>query len=239
VLARPALFWASTERFDVDAAEERLTPAERLRAQRYRDPASRSRFVLGAQLLRHAVEDETGVAADAFVVTRRCADCGREHGRPLVAPATTDDETEGRLRDVSVSVSHSGAWVVVAVCAAGLVGVDIEVGTDRAAAGLLDDLVLHPAEVDPAPATRERLLRAWVRKEALLKATGDGLRLPPAGILLSERPRLRVDAWAERPELVPRSAIVDLDYPADVVGAVAVVGDGAGPVVVEPVVNRW
>lgn len=235
MLVRPALFWASIEPGAVpgilDAAALGLSPAERSRAERFRDADSRSRFVVGAHLLRHAVEEETGVARDDFVVTRRCPDCGREHGRPVISPARP--EGSAAVRDVEVSVSHSGPWVVVALSSGVPVGVDIEVEADGATTGLRSDLVLHPREVERAPVTSDRLLRTWVRKEALLKATGDGLRLPPAGILLGEG-RVTVEAWEERPELARRAAIVDLDAPTGVVGAVAVVG-ADGPVGLEPV----
>jgi 4'-phosphopantetheinyl transferase len=78
---------------------------------------------------------------------------------------------------------------LVAVSRGRLVGVDIE-KLDAAGPMARRDAVLHP---DERARDTEELTTTWVRKESLLKATGDGLRVDPAEIRLSdpdEEPRL-------------------------------------------------
>lgn len=116
-----------------------------------------------------------------------------------------------------MSVAHGGAWVVVAVCAFAPVGVDVE-PVGRGFEEELVEQVLAPVERDG-----EGVLVAWVRKEAVVKATGDGLRVEPREVVVSvggERPR--VLAYPGRPELVGSVAIADVAPDREHVGAVAV-----------------
>jgi 4'-phosphopantetheinyl transferase len=131
--------------------------------------------------------------------------------------------------EVSLSVAHGGAWVVVAVAALAPVGVDVEPLTQTIDVEGLAEQVLAPSErdaliADPNQARRARaLLTAWARKEAVLKATGDGLRVDPRDVVLSPPgtpPRLL--AFAGRPELAGACAIADLAPDDEHVGAVAV-----------------
>ena len=103
-----------------------------------------------------------------------CSRCGGPHGRPVVQVAVLSD------RIPFVSISRRSGVIVVAVSSDGPVGVDAErVG---AATSDIAGVVLHPSErADDA----EALTTTWVRKEALLKATGHGLTADPAGIVLS------------------------------------------------------
>ena len=115
-------------------------------------------------------------------ITHRCDACGsHEHGRPLVAGA------DGSFVDVHVSLSRAGGLVALAATLAGPLGIDIEsLAAVRAAA--FDDVAFDPDERDAlravaeargaAGADRMRAL-AWSAKEAVLKATGTGLRTDP------------------------------------------------------------
>lgn len=128
-----------------------------------------------------------------------------------------------------VSVAHGGAWVAVAVSALAPVGVDVEPLTRALEVGALAEQILAPAErdllatVEGDDARRRALLVWWTRKEAVLKATGDGLRVDPRELVLSapDTPP-RLVAFAGRPELASTCAIADLAPDGDHVGAVAV-----------------
>lgn len=153
------------------AASDVLADAEQSRAERYRRRADHDRFVLGALLLRAVASARSGVEPAAVVVDRLCNECGRQHGRPRLPGA-----------DLEVSVSHSGALVVLAESIDGRVGVDVERRIDALDRELVD-AACHPRE-RPFVAGIDEFLTYWCRKEAVLKATGDGLRIPMTDILV-------------------------------------------------------
>lgn len=108
-----------------------------------------------------------------------------ERGKPFVhRPAT----------DLSFSVTHTAGMTVVALACGGEVGVDAE-PLDRDVEGWT--LWRHAlsererASLGEQPPTRNTtLLRAWVRKEALLKAAGVGLAVEPVTVELSAAGRI-------------------------------------------------
>src|SRR3546814_6922343 len=108
---------------------------------------------------------------------------------------------------LNTSLSHSGTAVAIALTGAGAIGVDIEPASR--ARGLLDlaSRICHPIELTalsamPEPAREAALLRLWVRKEALLKALGVGLRWEMSGfearddrpINVTDRKRTRLNS---------------------------------------------
>jgi 4'-phosphopantetheinyl transferase len=152
------------------ALDALLDQVERSRADAFLRPEDRSRFVIGAALLKLAVAHRSGLPAGSVSVDRRCGDCGGPHGRPLVPGS-----------DLDVSVAHSGSRVAVAVSSVGAVGVDIE---HRAAGRLLPaaEQVLTGSEPLSRP---EDFLTYWCRKESVVKATGDGLRISLRKVVVS------------------------------------------------------
>lgn len=173
-----------------------LDPVERGRRDRYLREADRDRFTLGVAITRLAAGELLGTAPDRVPITRTCADCDKPHGPPVI---------EG---GPYLSVSHSGDRVAVAVSPYGPVGVDVEEDSDR----ISDDIArLLLADDEPRPG-RAGLLAYWTRKEALLKATGDGLRVPLAELHVTppgEPPRLR--GWDGRPGITDRLGMYALD----------------------------
>jgi 4'-phosphopantetheinyl transferase len=198
-------------------------PAERARAGRYASPADAHRSLASAWLLRTALGRRLGADPAALVLDRTCAACGEQHGRPrLVEPAGTGLE---------VSVSHAGDRIGVALTRHGAIGLDVEqVDPALDVTGLVRRVLTlaEHAEVAGEPAA---FLARWVCKEAVLKATGHGLRLDPRTIEIAgpaDRPVLR--GWP-LPEPPATAHLVRLSPGPGHVAALALLGaDPAPPV---------
>ena len=106
-----------------------------------------------------------------MTIERSCDQCGQPHGKPRVPGS-----------DLHVSVSHSADLTVVALAEAGPVGIDVEAKTLRDVVGLAEN-VLSPREVLGDP---DDFYVYWCRKEAVVKATGDGLRVPFVDVVVSD-----------------------------------------------------
>ena len=196
-----------------------LDHEEQLRSAEYRFNLDRRRFELGAVLLRLAVRT-VGWREGAIRVDRTCNLCGKPHGRPRVVGFNGH-----------VSVSHSGNVVAVAITSAGPVGLDVEAIDGRAATEYrsLADLVVSATErsfVD----SRTAFLKVWTRKEAVLKATGYGLRVPMAEVIISS-PYREPKLISLRGERSIPCFIQDIDAGAGYCAAVAVFANSAIDVV--------
>jgi 4'-phosphopantetheinyl transferase len=170
------------------------------------DPAEADR------LLTHEVARFHGLSVAEVDVARSCATCGSgDHGRPVV-------DTAART---FLSLARAQGVLLVAVSDDAPVGVDVE----RADAGGFPgfaDVALHPLE---DANTAEECATAWVRKEALLKATGHGLQVDPRTIRISDEDQPRLLVWPTEP--VPDVQFLDLEI--DGYAACLAVLDGQMP----------
>jgi 4'-phosphopantetheinyl transferase len=152
------------------AHDELLDEVERARAAAFVRPDDQARFVVGVALLKLTLADHMRCPGRSVRVDRRCQSCGEPHGRPQVLGS-----------DLHVSLSHSGSLVAVACSRAGAVGIDVEHrGTARALPPARS--ILTPAE--PLGRT-EDLYTYWCRKESVVKATGEGWRIPCREVVVS------------------------------------------------------
>lgn len=206
------VWWAEARQASADHVRL-LDPDERARRAALRQDADRDRFTVGAALLRLVAGADLGERPERVPVRRVCPDCHRPHGKPAVPGS-----------GLELSVSHSGDWVAVAATRAGPTGVDVErVRTDIDLASLARH-VLSPAERDWFGAADFFL--CWTRKEAVAKATGDGLRLPMPSLTVSrpgDPPRLLLAEG--RADLPARTVLRDLRPDPDHCAAVAVLSD--------------
>ena len=201
-----------------------LDDTERQRWAGYRRDADRERFLAGCALAKMAIADYSGQRPGDVSFDRTCRNCGRPHGKPALRG--------GRLE---LSVAHSGDLVAVAVAAAP-VGVDVEQlegrtrplgrdGDPDALARLtLADTERAALAAGPPPGRARAFLVAWTRKEAVTKATGDGLRAAFRDVIVAAdhgRPRLVAWPYPQTPESV---SLHDLDTEAGYVAALAVIG---------------
>jgi 4'-phosphopantetheinyl transferase len=144
-----------------------LSADELDRAGRFHFARDRDRFVVGRGLLRALLGAYTGAAPAELQFDYS------PHGKP-------------RLRDrdgVSFNVSHSENRAVFAFTPGAAVGVDIEVLDSRPSDALVAGRFFSPTEVRellalPLDARPRAFLTCWTRKEAFIKARGEGLSLP-------------------------------------------------------------
>jgi 4'-phosphopantetheinyl transferase len=148
-----------------------LDAHERERLARFRRPGDRARY-LAAHALARLVLGGPGRAAAALTFDRTCR-CGAAHGKPVLPGGP------------GFSLSHAGELVGVAVRPGGAVGLDVEQVRDLADLPAMAAHVHSPSErARGAAPDRAAFFRTWTRKEALLKATGDGLATPMTAITL-------------------------------------------------------
>lgn len=142
----------------LDAVGGTLTETERARADRFTREQDRLDFVAAHLLVRYCAAKILDMRACVLTLEQRCDRCGRPHGRPFITEAP----------ELSVSLAHTAGYVTAAA-GPGKVGVDAEHATGGQADENLVSLALTPAEAGLVGMDNRRLIRQWVRKEALVK----------------------------------------------------------------------
>lgn len=201
-----------------------LDEFERRRWAAFRREQDRERFLTGCVLAKTALARYTGQDPAGIRFDRTCGRCGEPHGKPVIVGGGPGH-----------SVAHSGDLVAVAVARAP-VGVDVEQadGRQRLLGGdgdpeALARLALAPAEqavlaAVPASGRARAFLVAWTRKEAVTKATGDGLRAAFSEVVVAaDAGPPRVLSWPY-PRPPGGVSLLDLDAGAGYVAALAVLG---------------
>lgn len=195
-------------RVPVDGSPDDTTPLsdeEKARAARLRRQADRDRFTTAWVLVRRVLAARLRTDPAGLRFRRTCRSCGRDgHGKPALL------DGEGW----EFSLSHAGEHVLLAVSDAGPVGADIEAAGDHLSA--VAHLVRSPRE---HVETADEVLRIWVRKEAVLKATGDGLSVPMSSFSVTPF------TWPSDPTVAARMALAEPEVPAGYRAAVAVLPD--------------
>ncbi len=178
------LWWFDTRAEIVRPADAAVMDAgERRRARTLLSALDRHRFEVAHVMLRRVLARYLAAAPGELRLGRqRCPRCGRGPGRPVLLP--------GNGAAPWFSLAHSGDLVLIAV-AARPVGADLEQDPARCVCPVGE--VLHPADAAPLaqlaePDRHRAVIGCWVRAEAVLKCTGEGiahgltgLRLGPAG----------------------------------------------------------
>jgi 4'-phosphopantetheinyl transferase len=211
-----------------DRAIALLDRGEHEKLARLRRASDRARYVAAHALLRLLVARRWGIDPTAVEVRATCTRCCGNHGRPTVTPPPGH-------QTLHVSIAHAGDRVVVAATALGPVGVDVEVDSCADFAGF-DGVSLAESERREltSMSSGQQLTgrtRIWVRKEAVLKATGDGLSVDPRRVVVSPPSQpARLLAW--RDGSVDPSAVhlTDLQLGSGYAGCAALLGPRTAPV---------
>ncbi len=162
---------------------EIVSEDERHRASLFRDPFGRERFLVGRGMVRRILGRYCSASAHSLRF-----ETGR-YGKP-----------ELRNSHFHVNWSHAGSAWVLAITASGAVGVDIE--SDQRANAWQGPMSVAYAEqeqafvLDEPGSAADRFLAIWTLKEALFKATGQGLHDSMSSVSIVG-PDLMVHRWLD------------------------------------------
>ena len=167
--AEVALWWGTLAASDGEIARVSgwLASAEHARAARFGREALSRRYILGRALLRWVLGNALGLPPPAVPIVRGV------RGRPQLANGAGIDFNISHTRDVAlIGIAHTRR-----------IGVDVErADRDVRADGLARKFLTSAEQATLAPLPeaerRARFLRYWTCKEAMSKATGDGLSAP-------------------------------------------------------------
>lgn len=187
-----------------------LSEGERQRAARIRADAPRQRFVLTRSALRALLARYLDAPPPSIAFVQG------PHGKPALA--------ESAESDLRFNLSHSGDQALLAFTCGHDVGVDIERVSGARDATAIASRFFATQEAEalraiPEAARPAAFFRCWVRKEACLKALGEGIGhgLARIAVGVDERP-----AGFRR---IGSVALADLEVAPGYVAAVATTGD--------------
>ena len=193
-----------------------LSKDERARAGRFRFDHDARRFVVARSglraLLGRYLRLDPGDVAFTYLA----------HGKPAL---------DGVHSIMSFNLSHSGEVAVVAAGWDRAVGVDVELRRPLPDLSALAARSFAPRELAVLEALPEAerptaFFRCWTRKEAFIKATGQGLAQPLDAFVVSlapEEPARFLDIEGD-PAALARWTLYDLQPPTGYAGALAVEG---------------
>jgi|SRR5215472_6371383 len=183
-----------------------LSADERAKAERFYVERDRRHFVVARGVLRTILSRYLNQAPEALSF------CYGPHGKPALA-----GESDGA--GIRFNLSHSRELALYAITRGREVGIDVEgVRADlvvaEIAAQFFSPRELAMLQTLPADEQRQAFFRCWTRKEAYIKARGDGLSMrldgfdvslapgQPAAILGAHRGPSEASRWLLR-DLAP------------------------------------
>lgn len=191
-----------------------LSEDELKRADRFYFEHDRHRFIVGRGKLRSLLARYLQVAPDGIEFRYSAK------GKPMLANVE---------QGLHFNLSHSGGLALYAI-ASEPVGIDLEQIRDLSDAQQLAKRFFIPAEAEaiatlPMAQKQSAFLNAWTRKEAYLKATGDGLAgLDEVEVSLIPGMPAKLVAIQGNSELASQWFIGELHPHPDYVAAVAIAG---------------
>lgn len=147
-----------------------LSPDEQVRSQRFRFAHDRGMFLFSHGLLRSLLAGYTGLLREEIEYGYT------KYGKPYLHQGAGADRIEFNL-------SHSGDVVMIGVARNFLVGVDVEnikplADMDQIAARFFSAFEQSDLGTLSGAARTAAFYHCWTRKEALIKASGEGLSMP-------------------------------------------------------------
>ena len=184
VLSRGAVhvFLLRLAAFDAAELTANLCPTEKARAARLKVAKARAQFIITRAALRQLLANYLGSAPRALAFTTG------PRGKPAIGP-------DWRQKRIEFNVSHAADYALLALSLGNRLGVDIESVPRPVDYRALANRFFSAPEQEafkklPQAAACAAFYRVWSRKEACLKATGQGLAGGLAGfsVPLEETP---------------------------------------------------
>jgi 4'-phosphopantetheinyl transferase len=175
-----------------------LSPEEQARADQFHFAVDRMRCIIGRGVLRMLVGHCLGIPPDTLRLGQN------RFGKPCLLA--------GRAPTLQFNVSHSGELILIALAFERDVGVDVERIRTELATAEIAARYFSPRECRAlmglaADLQSDAFFTCWTRKEAYIKARGDGLALPldqfdvsflpdePARLVETRHDPTEVDRW--------------------------------------------
>ncbi|HYR85885.1 MAG TPA: 4'-phosphopantetheinyl transferase superfamily protein [Terriglobia bacterium] len=169
--------WLSGDDETVMSCSSVLSPAERERAASFKFEELRRKYVLSRGILRALLSRYVLASPQELRFTVRA------NGKPALL---------GSVFDIRFNVSHSGEAAIFAITPGSEVGVDIEHIRHMTFLDIAEQFFCNEEKLSlislPPRARKQGFFHCWTRKEACLKATGEGLTSPPTKFCVTLKP---------------------------------------------------
>jgi 4'-phosphopantetheinyl transferase len=201
-----------------DTVRSTLSSDEQARAERFHFQKDRNHYIVARGLLRNILSSYLGIGAGdvQFSYSR--------FGKPALV------ERYGR-QSVQFNLSHSNGLAIVGVTRGRAIGIDLEHIRSNIAYEQMARLFFSPREVEtlfnlPPEEQCNAFFTCWTRKEAYIKARGDGLSLDlhKFDVSLSPGESAALLNVADDPTEVARWSLVDVSPEPGYAASLAVEG---------------
>jgi 4'-phosphopantetheinyl transferase len=175
--------WRATipnQLINIDEHTSILSFEEKERAARFHDQIDASRFIWQHATLRRVLSQYLKLQPQEIMFKYS----------PLGKPALI---TALNPHELSFNISHSGQIMLIALTSGRQVGIDVEMARPIDDMNRMVELYFSPSEIEwymalPESERQLAFFSAWTRKEAFLKAIGEGLQYPPEQVEVSMDP---------------------------------------------------
>jgi 4'-phosphopantetheinyl transferase len=189
-----------------DCVERHLSADEIARADRFHFAKDRNEFVAARGLLRTLLSTYLGIKSDELRFSYA------EQGKPSLH--------ESQQSGVNFNLAHSHGMAIYAFSHSREVGVDLEYMREDLADEKIAERFFSQREIKtlaglPIESRKQAFFNCWTRKEAYIKARGEGLSIPldefdvslepgePAVLLANQKEPAEVMRWTMRSIAVP------------------------------------
>ena len=211
------LWLAKLDDYSADSLKVTLAADELARSARFHFDKDRNHFIVARALLRKLLAAYLEIGAGEIQIAYA------EKGKPSLA----DDGRDS----LKFNLAHSDGLVIFAFCWNREVGVDLEAIREDLADEEIAKRFFSQSEISslmelPLELRKQAFFDCWTRKEAYIKARGEGLSIPLDEFDVSLRPGEVAQLLRNRkhPDEVSRWSMKSVAVPAGYVAALVVAG---------------